>query len=132
MEDNANPQTPPPPSQENRLQDELKESAHKIWLAGLGALSAAEEEGTKLFNRLVDRGKDFEAKGKVEVEKVKAKAEEVKAKAEATFEEWSGKLDEKVTATLQRLGVPTRDEIHTLTQKVEDLTAKLEQLKPKA
>jgi len=125
MEPNANPQ-------ETKIQDELKESAHKIWLAGLGALSAAEEEGTKLFNRLVDRGKDFEAKGKVEVEKVKAKAEEVKSKAEATFEEWTGKLDERLAAILQKMGVPTRDEIHTLTQKVEELTAKLEQLKPKA
>lgn len=125
MDSNANPQ-------ENKIQDELKESAHKIWLAGLGALSAAEEEGTKLFNRLVDRGKDFEAKGKVEVEKVKSEVDKVKTKAEALFDEWSGKLDDRLTSTLQRLGVPTRDEIHTLTQKVEELTAKLEQLKPKA
>jgi poly(hydroxyalkanoate) granule-associated protein len=118
--------------QENKIQDELKESAHKIWLAGLGALAAAEDEGTKLFNRLVDRGKDFEAKGKVQVDKVKAEAEKVKAKAEETFEDWTAKLDERFTALLQKVGVPTREEIHTLTQKVEELTAKLEQLKPKA
>lgn len=117
--------------QENKIQDELKESAHKIWLAGLGALAAAEEEGTKLFNRLVDRGKDFEAKGKVQVDKVKAEAEKVKAKAEETFEDWTAKLDERFTGLLQKVGVPTREEIHTLTQKVEELTAKLEQLKPK-
>jgi len=117
--------------QENKIQDELKESAHKIWLAGLGALAAAEEEGTKLFNRLVDRGKDFEAKGKVQVDKVKAEAEKVKAKAEETFEDWTAKLDERFTGLLQKVGVPTREEIHTLTQKVEELTAKIEQLKPK-
>lgn len=120
------------PQQENKLQDELKDAAHKIWLAGLGALSTAEEEGTKLFNRLVDRGKDFEAKGKVEVEKVKAEVDKVKVKAEAAYEEWSGKLDERLAAVLQKVGVPTRDEIHSLTQKVEELTAKLEQLKPKS
>lgn len=118
--------------QESKIQDEIKESAHKIWLAGLGALAAAEEEGTKLFNRLVDRGKDFEAKGKVQVDKVKAEAEKVKSKAEETFEEWTAKADERFTGLLQKLGVPTRDEIHTLTQKVEELTAKIEQLKPKA
>jgi poly(hydroxyalkanoate) granule-associated protein len=118
--------------QDSKIQDELKESAHKIWLAGLGALAAAEEEGTKLFNRLVDRGKDFEAKGKVQVDKVMAEAEKVKTKAGETFEEWTAKADERFTGLLQKLGVPTRDEIHTLTQKVEELTAKIEQLKPKA
>ena len=31
----------------SELQDELKSSAQKIWLAGLGALSMAGEEGKK-------------------------------------------------------------------------------------
>ena len=44
--------------------DEFRKSAHRIWLAGLGALSAAEEEGSKLFHMLVDRGTEYEAKGK--------------------------------------------------------------------
>jgi hypothetical protein len=43
-----------------------KDSAHKIWLAGLGALglAAAEEEGTKLFSDLVYCGRELEARGK--------------------------------------------------------------------
>jgi hypothetical protein len=32
---------------DKNLQDDLKDSAHRIWLAGLGALAAAGEEGTK-------------------------------------------------------------------------------------
>ena len=118
--------------QETKVQDELKESVHRIWLAGLGALAAAEEEGTKLFSRLVERGKDVESKGKVEVDKVKAEVEKVKAKAESKLEDWGDKVDDKLTAALHRLGVPTRDEIRTLTQRVEELAAKVEQLKPKA
>ena len=34
-------------------------AAHKIWLAGLGALASAEEEGGKLFERLVRRGRAY-------------------------------------------------------------------------
>jgi poly(hydroxyalkanoate) granule-associated protein len=117
--------------QDSKVQDELKESVHRIWLAGLGAVAAAEEEGTKLFSRLVERGKDVEAKGKVEVDKVKAEVEKVKARAEGKLEDWGEKFDEKITAALHRLGVPTRDEIRTLTQRVEELSAKVEQLKPK-
>ena len=80
---------------ERNVQDEIKESVHRIWLAGLGALAAAEEEGGKIFSRLVERGRDVESKGKVEVDKIKTDAERFKAKAESTFEGWGDKLDEK-------------------------------------
>src|SRR6185312_2223039 len=110
---------------EKNTQEELKDSVHRIWLAGLGALAAAEEEGSKLFSKLVDRGRDVESKGKVEVDKVKAKAE-------SAFENWGEKFDEKLTSALHRLGVPTRDEIHNLTRRVEELNSKVENLKPKA
>jgi poly(hydroxyalkanoate) granule-associated protein len=118
-------------TQDKNVQDEIKDSVHRIWLAGLGALAAAEEEGSKLFSRLVDRGRDVEAKGKVEVDKLKTEAEKVKAKAESTFESWGGRVDETLTSALHRLGVPTRDEIRTLTQRVEELNAKVESLKPR-
>src|SRR5262245_36315118 len=118
-------------TQEKKVQDKLKESVHRIWLAGLGALAAAEEEGSKLFSRLVDRGRDVESRGKVEVDKVKENVDKFKAKAESTFESWGEKFDERLTSTLHRLGVPTRDEIRNLTQRVEELNAKVEQLKPR-
>jgi len=38
------------PDDEKNTQDDLKDSVHRIWLAGLGALAAAEEEGSKLFS----------------------------------------------------------------------------------
>jgi parallel beta-helix repeat protein len=38
------------------LQSDLMESAHKVWLAGLGALAMAEEEGGRLFKNLIEKG----------------------------------------------------------------------------
>jgi poly(hydroxyalkanoate) granule-associated protein len=123
------------PDDEKSTQDDLKDSVHRIWLAGLGALAAAEEEGSKLFSKLVDRGRDVESKGKVEVDKVNEKVrsgvDKAKAKAESAFENWGEKFDEKLTSALHRLGVPTRDEIHNLTKRVEDLNSKVENLKPR-
>jgi poly(hydroxyalkanoate) granule-associated protein len=120
---------------DKKLQDELKDSAHKIWLAGLGALAAAEQEGVKVFNRLVDRGREVETRGKGDfqetVDRAKSQFDQAKAKAESTVESWSGKVDEAVTSALHRLGVPTREEIRTLTQRVEELNAKVEMLKPR-
>ena len=116
---------------DKNVQEELKDSVHRIWLAGLGALAAAEEEGSKVFSRLVDRGRDVESRGKVEVDKMKSEVDRFKSKAETTFENLGEKFDEKLASTLARLGVPTRDEIRNLTHKVEELNAKIEQLKPR-
>lgn len=122
-------------SNERKLQDDVKETAHRIWLAGLGALAAAEEEGTKLFSRLVDRGRDVESRGKVEVDKVVDKANEAfgkaRTKAGSAWEDLGSKFDDTLTSALHRLGVPTREEIRTLTQRVEELNAKVELLRPR-
>lgn len=121
---------------EKKLQDDLKESAYRVWLAGLGALAAAGEEGAKAFNRLVDRGREMEDRSKddfkVQADKAKEQFDKAKVKAEGQWEEWSDKLDEVLTRSLHRLGVPTRDEIRTLTQRVEELTSKVEGLKPRS
>lgn len=114
--------------QDRKLQDDLKESAHRIWLAGLGALAAAEQEGAKVFSRLVERGKEFESKGRVEV---KDQVERAKATAETTWDSMSSRMDEMVTSALHRMGVPTREEIRRLTLKVEELNSKIESLRPR-
>jgi poly(hydroxyalkanoate) granule-associated protein len=110
------------------IPEDVKDTAHRIWLAGLGALAAAEEEGSKLFSKLVDRGREVESRGKVEVDKVVGNA---KAKAESTWDDLGSKVDDTITAALHRLGVPTREEIHTLTKRVEELNAKVELLRPR-
>lgn len=125
------------------LPKELKESANKVWLAGLGALAMAEEEGSKLFKNLVKKGEEYEVRGKAELGKEFGKLKdivvEVRGKAGKAFEEVSGKvgekLDDQVAAALARIGVPSKDEIATLTARVEELTTLVEKLKapkPKA
>lgn len=113
---------------------ELRDNAHKIWLAGLGALATAEEEGSKAFKNLVARGEAFESRGRERYDETKDKvedaAEQVKDRAESAWDRVESKLDEAVSSALGRIGVPSRDEIATLTQRVEELTAVVEQLKP--
>jgi poly(hydroxyalkanoate) granule-associated protein len=122
-------------SRDKKLQDDLMESAHRIWLAGLGALATAEAEGSKVFSRLVERGKDVETRGKDAAADVKEQAkstyENVKSQTESAWSGLGDKVDETLTTALHRLGVPTRDEIRNLTQKIEELNAKVEQLKPR-
>ena len=119
------------------LPKELKESVNKVWLAGLGALAMAEEEGSKLFKNLVKKGEEYEVKGKAEIGKEFGKLKdivvEVRGKAGKAIEEVSGKVggkvDDQVASALARLGVPSKDEIATLTARVEELTSLVEKLK---
>lgn len=115
------------------MPEEVRESANKIWLAGLGALSVAEEEGSKLFKNLVEKGKSWEGKGREAVDDAKTDVEEVvdraKGRAENMWDRVEERLDDSVSGALHRLGVPSRDEIATLTRRVEDLTRVVEQLK---
>jgi poly(hydroxyalkanoate) granule-associated protein len=111
------------------LQNDLMESAHKVWLAGLGALAMAEEEGNKLFKNLVDKGEGLEKRGKEQVDKARGTVTGMKTVAESYWETFERTLDEKVTAVIHRIGVPTKDEIETLTDKVEDLTKAIDKLR---
>ncbi len=117
------------------LQTEIKESAHQIWLAGLGALAVAEDEGSKLFKNLVKKGEGFEKRSKKQLKKVTEKVEGQVGTARDQAESALGKLgksfDEKVAEALQRLGVPSRMEIQKLTKRVEQLTKKVDAAKPR-
>lgn len=117
---------------------DIRESAHKVWLAALGAVSVAEDESSKFFTSLVDKGSEIEARGKARIDKatdsVTGKVKDAKELAGDTFDRLGKNMDEQVAETLGRLGVPTRDEIQTLTKRVEELNRKMDRLKatPKA
>ena len=123
-----------------------QDAVQKVFLAGLGALALAEEEGSKTFKKLVKRGKKVELPGlgmdRVrsireqiggEAEKatdaVKGRVQDAKYVAGETADKAEGQLSEAITAVMTRLGVPTRTEISDLTASVERLTTNIERLK---
>jgi len=59
----------------NKQTQELQESAQQIFLAGLGALAKAEEESSKLFQKLVKRGKDYNGPGAEQAEAIRGQLE---------------------------------------------------------
>jgi len=115
--------------QAQEIKDDVMGSAHKVWLAGLGALSMAEEEGGKLFKSLIKKGEAMEKRGKQRVEKAKGTVSGVKTVAESYWETFEKAVDDKVTAVIRRLGVPTKDEIEKLANKVEELTGNIDKLR---
>jgi len=112
-----------------QVQTEITENAHQIWLAGLGAVATAQEEGSKVFKGLVKKGQEFEKAGKNRVEQAKGAVTGVKVVAESYWETLERTLDEKVTGVIHRMGVPTKEEIDILTERVENLTAAIDNLR---
>ena len=114
------------------LQNDILESAHKVWLAGLGAVAMAEEEGGKFFSNLLEKGEKLEGVSKKQVEKARGTVTGMKTVAESYWETFGRTVDDQVTAVIHRIGVPTKDEIEDLTKKVEDLTVAVDNLRTKS
>ncbi len=136
----------------------VAELGRDLWMAGLGAIAAVEEEGTKFYATLIDtsskrlsglqeeaakvfddlmkQGEKFEDRGRkqfaVQVEAVKeevaAVREDVAARPRTIAEKAEQTVAASVEKVLERLAVPTRTEVRNLTKTVERLTRQVAQL----
>ncbi len=100
----------------------LKESAHEIWLAGLGAFALAGDEGTRLFKQLVKKGEGMEHLNKARINRLSNRAADLRGEARSAMARVTTPIETGMTNAMHRLGVPTRREIATLTKRVEELT----------
>jgi poly(hydroxyalkanoate) granule-associated protein len=117
---------------DKELHNDIMDSAHKVWLAGLGAVAMAEEEGGKFLSSLMEKGQKLEGKSKEQVEKAKGTVAGMKTVAESYWETFGRTIDDQMTTVIHRIGVPTKDEIEALTKKVEDLTVAVDNLRTKS
>ena len=83
------------------------ETARRIWLAGLGALATAEEEGGKLFDGLVKRGRGVERSLAEPIEgatrRVRSTLGDVRSRAGRAIGQVERAVDDGVNATLERV-----------------------------
>jgi len=110
----------------------IKEQAHEIYLAGLGAFALAGEEGGRLFRQLVKRGEGMEKVNKARIHKITSRAESLQGEARSAVAKLATPIEAGMTNAMHRLGVPTRKEIATLTKRVEELTRVVAKSKGKA
>lgn len=108
----------------------LKDSAYNIWLAGLGAYSVAGEEGSRLFQQLVEKGAELDESNRERITYLAERAQGLKGEAKDALTKVTSPFEGGMAKAMQRLGVPTRDEIVNLTQRVEELTKLVAKTKP--
>jgi poly(hydroxyalkanoate) granule-associated protein len=119
--------------QAEHLSKTLSESAQQVWLAGVGAFSRAQTEGTKLFEALIKEGLKLEknalkfAGGQADAVRgaVENKVGQARERATDTWDRLEKVFEDRVQRALTTLGVPGRDDLAELTRKVDSLTAEL-------
>ena len=111
----------------------IRESANHIWLAGLGAYAKTQEEGEKLFQSLIKEGEKFEKQARktaeTRFEEAKGKVIEFRGKASEQFDRLEDLFQERVAQVLNRMGIPTQEDIQELSKRVEALNESIMALK---
>src|SRR5262245_9196866 len=100
----------------------MRDSAQKIWLAGLGAYERAKSEGPKMFDTLVEQGKDLRTRAAEAADQALKAVREQAGEAQGRWDKLEQVFEDRVSRSLQRLGVVTNREVVELQRQVEELT----------
>lgn len=116
------------------LQEGISKTSREIWLAGLGIFSTIDKEGTKVFNRFVERGRELVERNGEPTIAAKKNGEPppvtyVSEKVDQFTHDIFSRLDhaaEFVRKTLlgpaEPTAKPSKDEVKTLSEKVDKLS----------
>jgi len=128
----------------------MVDSAREIWLAGLGAFNVAQQEGgrileqgSKLFDNLVAEGSKVEKKARKDVEGavgeirnemenrvegVRKQADLVRRQAVDNWDKLEKIFEERVARALAGLGIPSKEDVTNLSDKVQKLARQVADL----
>jgi poly(hydroxyalkanoate) granule-associated protein len=115
-------------------QGEMLEAVHQVWLAGIGAVATARKEGPQRFEQLLEEGARISEKArKVADNAVKTALEQVQATVGSRVKDAQSQANDaldnlekifqtRVHSALNRIGVPSADEIASLSRRVQALS----------
>ena len=110
---------------DKQLSQAVTQSAQKIWLAGLGAFARARTEGDKLFDVLVEQGKTLRLRSQkaadLAMKNVRTQADATLSNAQGKWDKLEQVFEDRVSKSLNRLGVLTSKDVDELARQVSDL-----------
>jgi poly(hydroxyalkanoate) granule-associated protein len=118
---------------DNPIAAAVKEQAEQIWLAGMGAFSKVQGEGSKAFEQLMKQGAALQKKTQGLAEerigavtsKMTAVAGGVSDKAGASWDKLESIFEARVEKALNKMGVPSRKDINALIKRIDELSAQV-------
>ena len=123
-----------------QLAGTVKESAQQIWLAGLGAFSKAQEEGTKVFESLVKEGLSMQRKTQSAAEekiseatsRMTNMASDIGSRAAGQWDKLENIFEDRVAKSLAKLGVPSSRDLDVLNARIDALAKSMGKSVPAA
>ncbi|MBB3179832.1 phasin family protein [Variovorax sp. Sphag1AA] len=120
-------------SDDDKSTDRIKDSAQQIWLAGLGAFAKMQQEGSKAFEALVKDGVGVQKRTQQAAEETLAQAQarmtgfanEFSNRAAGGWGKLENIFEDRVARALEKLGMPSAQEVAALQARVEALEAEL-------
>jgi poly(hydroxyalkanoate) granule-associated protein len=105
----------------------VRTSAQQIWQAGLGAFAKAQEEGGRVFDKLVQEGTEMQQRSRAGAEE--RVADGVSQQAAGSWDRLEQVFEDRVARALGSIGVPTRADLDALTRQVEQLSRMVAELR---
>ena len=116
-------------AEDKELANAVRSSAQQIWQAGLGAFAKAQEEGGRVFSKLVKEGTQFQQRAEDKVadvsDSVGKLADGVGKHASGSWDKLEQVFEERVARALATIGVPTQHDIVALHAKLDALSAQV-------
>ncbi len=109
-------------SPEEKEYGPLFQGARKLLLASIGAAALAQEEVEDFLNRMVERGEIAEQEGRELMREIVEKRKERRKESRDRF-------TQRVEDALDRMNIPTKDDIDALSDKITALSKKIDDLK---
>lgn len=121
---------------DGQLAETVRNSAQQIWQAGLGALVRAQREGGDAFAKLVKDGAEVQHRTQQVAEEkfsgvalsVARLADSLGKQAAGSWEKLGTAVEDRVSRSLQGLGIPSQNDIHALTRQIEALNKSVDVL----
>jgi poly(hydroxyalkanoate) granule-associated protein len=111
----------------------ISDSAQKIWLAGLGAFSKAQAEGSRLFDELMRDGEALEQQTRKYTkervgqlrDRMEETADRLRKTGQSSMERIQSMVDERVAKAVERMAMPTREDIEELATQMTQLNRRV-------
>lgn len=97
----------------------LAELARKVLLAGIGAVALAQEEAEAFVQKLIEKGEIAEQDGGILMK-------DLREKRKQRAEEY---MDKRISTLIDRMNVPTKADINSLSEKIAEIAKKVDDLK---
>lgn len=117
-----------------KIEEEVEEASsnpfldgiRRALLAGVGAVSVAQDEAEKFVHKLIEKGEIAEKDGRSLLTEL---ADKRKQRAQESSKRVSDELEKRMESLLNRMNIPTKADIEQLSNKVAELTKKIDSLK---